>query len=866
MGAPGIARAPLFCERNMKSLSRVTALILCLISLSSGAEFESALSFGVERPWIGPEYWSNPLQDWRIANGRIECVRSGANRNVNLLTYQLDESSGPFSLRVRLGHMEWGAARLSPGWAGFRVGIRGPLEGYRSAAIRGEGINAGITTTGRLFVGGEDAITALAASGSGVALDDVELRLAGRPYGGGYRLTISAHSPRTGEELASTYRVIDAALDGNVAIVNDWTPEGRVSPQNSYRLPGNQRGGNVRFWFRDWKVSGQKVEAKPEQAWGPILWAQHTLSKGVMTLTAQMAPIGPWDTAVARLEIRKPGSADWEEADREYIHTLARTATFRIADWEDERDVPYRVAYALVQTDGETRDHYWTGTVRKDPVEKETIVVAGFSCAMDYNFPHPEVFTNVEKIDPDIMLFTGDQIYEQVAGYGVDRDPKSIEMATLDYLRKWFLHGWAFGDLMRDRPTVTIPDDHDVYQGNIWGGEGAKTDFASHEEGGYAMPAEWVKMVHRTQTSNLPDPYDPRPIAQGIPVYYTDVLYGRISFGVIEDRKFKTGPRGTVPESGGRPDHITDPDFDRAAFDPPGAKLLGDRQIEFIEDWTADWTGADMKVSVTQTIFAAFSTNHGAKLERLVADLDSNGWPKSGRDRALRELRKGFAFLLGGDQHLPNVLHLGVDDFGDAGWSFCVPAISVGYQRSFEPLTPGKNRKPAQPDYMGDHLDSFDSRMTVAAVANPQRQLREHPTLQAQDKSSGFGVVRLNKKTGEITMECWGILSDADHPESQYEDWPVTVRMEENYGREAVAWLPEVEVSGMRNPVIQVIDEESGEHVYTLRIRGAKWTPKVFTETGNYTVRVGEPGKDFREFRGQKAGPAGAAPALTVQF
>ena len=34
----------------------------------------------------------------------------------------------------------------------------------------------------------------------------------------------------------------------------------------------------------------------------------------------------------------------------------------------------------------------------------------------------------------------------------------------------------TFGDMIRNRPTVCIPDDHDVGQPNIWGNGGRKTD------------------------------------------------------------------------------------------------------------------------------------------------------------------------------------------------------------------------------------------------------------------------------------------------------------------------------------------------------------------------------------------------------
>ena len=62
----------------------------------------------------------------------------------------------------------------------------------------------------------------------------------------------------------------------------------------------------------------------------------------------------------------------------------------------------------------------------------------------------------------------------------------------------------------------------------------------------------------------MPDPFDPTPIERGIGVYYTDLTIGRVSFAIIEDRKFKTGPLGLLPDKGwrpDRPDHISNPDY-----------------------------------------------------------------------------------------------------------------------------------------------------------------------------------------------------------------------------------------------------------------------------------------------------------------
>ena len=87
-----------------------------------------------------------------------------------------------------------------------------------------------------------------------------------------------------------------------------------------------------------------------------------------------------------------------------------------------------------------------------------------------------------------------------------------------------------------------------------------------------------------------PDPYDPTPIEQGIGVYYTALNYGRVSFAILEDRKFKSGPMNSFEHKSHRPDWIVDR---QAALDAdtPGAALLGERQLKFLENWIGNWRG-----------------------------------------------------------------------------------------------------------------------------------------------------------------------------------------------------------------------------------------------------------------------------------
>jgi len=785
-------------------------------------EFHSAWSKDVERIWVGQEYWANPLQDWRIANGRLECITSGPDRNVHLLTRQMGKQRGNLLMSVRLGRIDKNSSKSGYSWVGFRIGAKGKFGDYRDNVRRGEGLDVGILPSGELFIGGfrKDE----AKGRSKFSLDDIELRLAANPSGRNYNLTVGLYNTKTGKELKKLSRENISAdqLIGNLVIVcNKW-----------------------QFWFRDWKVSGSKVEVYEEHVFGPILFSQYTLSKGVLKMTAQMPPIGEKDSQTVRLEVRRGNSRNWRTIGEAKIDKHARTATFRIENWDASRDIPYRLVYSMIDAKGKLKDYYWGGTIRHDPVDKETVVVAAFTGNADYRFPNTDIVEHVKAHNPDVLFFSGDQIYQNVGGYGVQRTP--LEKATLDYLRKWYFWGWAFRDLTRNRPTICIPDDHDVYQGNLWGEGGRKMDkpnAGKDDRGGYRMPAEWVKMVERTQTSHLPDPYDPTPVEQGIGVYYCEMNYGRISFAILEDRKFKSGPAGLVPKTkSGRADHVVDPNFDPRTADVPGGKLLGSRQLNFLKDWAADWRRTDMKVALSQTTLAGAVTTHGGGKMRLIADYDSNGWPQTGRNKALRELRRGFAFHICGDQHLAMIIHHGIDDWNDAGWSLSVPSIANLYPRAWEPLKPGKNRKEGMPPYTGEFLDGFGNHITVWAVANPHKVGHTGPFAKLDDRAPGYGIVRLNKKDRTITMEIWPPYVDPTDPRTggQYSGWPKTIKQTDNYGRKANGYLPTIKVSGMASPVVQIIDEENGEIVYTLRIKGDQFRPKVFKE-GSYTIRIGDP-------------------------
>ena len=127
-----------------------------------------------------------------------------------------------------------------------------------------------------------------------------------------------------------------------------------------------------------------------------------------------------------------------------------------------------------------------------------------------------------------------------------------------------------FREIIRDRPAITIPDDHDVGHGNLWGENGRRSTLSGNSDGGYFYPVEYVNLVQRQQTWHLPDPVDPPPVDRNISVYFTRLRIGGFDFAILEDHKFKSGPAGKIPKMGPRPDHINDPAYDPKSIDLPG--------------------------------------------------------------------------------------------------------------------------------------------------------------------------------------------------------------------------------------------------------------------------------------------------------
>ncbi len=346
-----------------------------------------------------------------------------------------------------------------------------------------------------------------------------------------------------------------------------------------------------------WLQKGNKPPRLMVERDQVIGFAVYTHDRGVLKLTAQLYPLLADESRDVLLDVKRDDQ--WQQVALQKVIEPGWSAHFRIEKWDCTVDVPYRLRHGDKAT--------FEGLIRRDPIDKDTIVVASMSCNSSRTpGPRPQIIDNLKLLDPDLMFFAGDQSYHHT-----------------QHTFGWLEFGIQFRELLRDRPVVTIPDDHDVGHPNLWGEEGKKSNSPEGADGGYYFPPKYVQMVERCQTWHLPDPVDPAPVQRGIGVYFTNLHVGGIDFAIIEDRKFKTGPEGKIPKMGPRPDHINDPDYKRSSVDVPGLQLLGERQEKFLASWNEEWSGTEMKCVLSQTAFCGAVHLHGRLTFAAISTLPS---------------------------------------------------------------------------------------------------------------------------------------------------------------------------------------------------------------------------------------------------
>ncbi|MDH7493513.1 MAG: hypothetical protein QHH44_06470, partial [Candidatus Saccharicenans sp.] len=659
--------------------------ILVMVFIPAGAgQLRLEWSPGVSRQWVGPDFYSHRLEDWRLKGGEIECLASAANRYLFLLTGEAAADSGVLQVRLKVSVPELPSRPRARNYVGLRLGLKSPSGDYREAALGGQGLEVGLTTEGLLFIGelesvsSEEKLEVLKKA----LRNGIELRLGLTTAGGQSSLKLSVAETVSGQVLDELEELHLPAekIGGGLALVSSL-PEVRVGP-----------GEAVSRWD-ELRLEGNLFQTRPERALGPEAFTLYTLSRGTLRLSAHFVPGCLSSPGTAVLEIREGGN--WVAVARSPVHPDYWLASFRVPDWEANQDREFRVVLEGMSADP-AYAHIPIGIIRKEPLPRSRLLLAILSQNQEEGYPHNGLVAALKQQNPDLLFFAGNQVFGRPAALW--REKFSPDQARQEYLRQWLLFGWAYSELLRDRPALVLPDARDYFQNKLWGENGRQLDLASfpdpvaaQDSGGFLLPPEFIDLVLTTQVSHMPDPAEKPAEPSSADSHFWEVKYGGLSLAVVCDRWFRSAPAPLLSDAGLRNGWALNPDFDpRSQAAVREARLLGPPQLDLLEKWADDWSGGVwMKALLSQSLWVSLLTMpqgwSGEEAlwqlrplkpgeyppdDRPVADFSSGGWPRPARDRVLRILRRALAVHLAGSGGPPAALKYGLESAADAVWAF----------------------------------------------------------------------------------------------------------------------------------------------------------------------------------------------------
>ena len=99
----------------------------------------------------------------------------------------------------------------------------------------------------------------------------------------------------------------------------------------------------------------------------------------------------------------------WRQIAESPVIEQGWTAHFRIEGWDSTKDTEYRLRHGKAAE--------YAGVIRRDPVDKDVIMVAAFTGNSIYpghggDIPKSDIVENLKKVKPDLLFFSGDQVYD----------------------------------------------------------------------------------------------------------------------------------------------------------------------------------------------------------------------------------------------------------------------------------------------------------------------------------------------------------------------------------------------------------------------------------------------------------------------
>ncbi|MDF1837907.1 MAG: hypothetical protein P1V35_08565, partial [Planctomycetota bacterium] len=411
-----------------------------------------------------------------MSQSRVECLNSKANTSGRTLALLTQTISGAITQPVSV-HLQVAAlgGDVAGGWkpgahAGLLFGVGGPDVHYKRSALVQQapaedgGWLLSVNHEGRLRIssfhdplersgywtlpGGVDfdALPVMAEAPGRVALNHAWLDLTlhyepnlDREEFASGRLSVTV-GPALGPSAGWTSLVLEEFPEADLI--------GSVSLFSALGASGSEYG----FGFQGFEITGGT--AHPDRALGPVLAATYLVDRSadvpggsVLRLTAHVAALGKSDPGGARLMLQE--EQGWVEAARgDRTSDGTDLVRFEVEGYRDRKNGKAR-AYRVELDAGETAwssdlGGVFEGSIRPEPRPGQEWVLASLSCLKNqvgpiaWNksglwFPHEGLVSRVAAQDPDLLYFSGDQIYE---GDLTGPNRKDLDLSIADYQTK----------------------------------------------------------------------------------------------------------------------------------------------------------------------------------------------------------------------------------------------------------------------------------------------------------------------------------------------------------------------------------------------------------------------------------------------
>lgn len=739
-----------------------------------------------DQTWLSYQFWCNSYLDWKVENHKVVAYPFFKNkRTAHISGIHAEMNKSYYGIEFDLGFFN----SENTGYSGVLIGLGSKSNNAHSNLIihnnrpQNEGLLYGCTKQGEFFLNEYQSDSTLFSK----RLDEQATKWLHDSIG----LKLKYEYAPNLNQVVLTLSRIDSILIKDT-VTHSFNIEGNIALTYS-----NTQSYKAFSWFDNLSLYGKGLQ-KSNNETNLILSTFHNIQEDSLFLTAQLQPCKLATTDSIELYVISENEDTKEELIQfkyEY-DSLAHQIRFRTSLKYMHQNMDYEVRYKGYQSQKTIR---YKGKLKKIK-EKNKLTLMTLNCngypflhegSYDYSnlwYPYEQITKGFEEFNPELLVFLGDQFYESRPNMPIYKAPFNY----LDYLYKWNIYCLQFRGLTASTPTIILTDDHDVYHSNLWGNKGQRAqqidtniiptyyqenyDTWQQDNGGYLMSDTFVNMAIRSQTSHLPQPY--YRDSSNVPNYYTSYQFGKFDFAILEDKKFKSPPSSlNIPIYNGQPlnDSLTPKELNNDSL-----QLLGNKQLEFLTDFYQQNPNT-MKIVLTQSAYAGLTTvdsaSHPLKdrpaeksnQHKLNRDMDTNGWPKTGRDKAMAIIGPQASLVLAGDQHLGSLVEL-YDTLGNGTYFFTTPSIANTWPRTWYP-----SNSDIKKNTLGEYEDGFGNKMKVRAVANPLNEVLA--PIEINSKSPGFGIIELNKfwKTAKIHAYPLNFTELKKHQE--YQDWPIKVKV-----------------------------------------------------------------------------------------